>query len=103
KHVLNAYIGYDYEGFSSRLSFQFQDNSAITNGGEFPENSSNTKAYFRMDFSARQKLPWFGSELFLDIINLNDENNSWTQRSTGGYQGIRNYGLTANLGLRIRY
>ena len=102
-HVLNAYIGYDYEGFSSRLSFQFQDNSAITNGGEFPENSSNTKAYFRMDFSARQKLPWFGSELFLDIINLNDENNSWTQRSTGGYQGIRNYGLTANLGLRIRY
>jgi TonB-dependent receptor len=102
-HVLNAYIGYDHKGFSSRLSFLFQDNSARGNGGQFPENDSFTKEYFRMDFSARQKLPYYNSELFLDVSNLNDRNTSWIQRSTQGFRGIDNYGLTANLGLRLRY
>lgn len=102
-HVLNAYVGYDYKGFSSRVSVVFQDNSARGNGGEFPENDSFTKEYFRMDFSARQKLPYFKSELFLDVSNLNDRNTSWVQKSTEGFRGIENYGLTANLGLRVRY
>jgi TonB-dependent receptor len=102
-HVLNSYIGYDYKGFSSRLSFLFQDNSNRNNGGAYPENNSFTKEYFRIDFSARQKLPFYNSELFLDVTNLNDQNTSWIQRSTGGFQGIQNYGLTANLGIRIRY
>jgi TonB-dependent receptor len=102
-HILNAYLGYDYKGFSSRLSFVFQDNSARGNGGEFPENDSFTKEYFRMDFSARQKLPYYNSEFFLDVSNLNDRNTSWIQRSTEGFRGIDNYGLTANLGLRLRY
>lgn len=102
-HVLNAYMGYDHKGFSSRISFVFQDNSARGNGGEFPERDSATRKYFRIDFSARQKLPYFNSELFMDVTNLNDENNSWIIRSPGGYRGIDNYGLTANLGFRIRY
>jgi hypothetical protein len=102
-HVLNAYVGYDYKGFSSRLSFVFQDNSARGNGGEFPENDSYTNEYFRVDFSARQKLPYFvNGELFLDVSNLNNRETSWRQRSTDGFRGIDNYGLTANLGLRIR-
>jgi TonB-dependent receptor len=102
-HVLNTYIGYDYKGFSTRLSILFQDNSNRNNGGQFPENDSFTEEYFRLDFSAKQKLPWYNSELFLDIINLNSQNNSWIQKSTGGFQGIQNYGLTANLGVRFRY
>jgi TonB-dependent receptor len=102
-HILNAYVGYDYKGFSSRLSLVFQANSARGNGGEFPENDSFTKDYFRMDFSARQRLPYYNSELFLDVSNLNDRNTSWIQRSTEGFRGIDNYGLTANLGLRVRY
>jgi hypothetical protein len=102
-HVLNSYIGYDYKGFSCRLSFLFQDNSDRGHGGQYPENASFTKEYFRIDFSARQKLPYFNSELFLDVTNLNDERTSWVQKSTGGYRGIDNYGLTANLGIRIVY
>ena len=102
-HILNAYVGYDYKGFSSRLSFLFQDNSARRNGGQFPENDSFTKEYFRIDFSARQLLPFFNSELFLDVSNLNDENNRSIQRSTEGFIGIQNYGLTANLGFRFKY
>lgn len=102
-HVLNASVGYDYKGFSIRLSFVFQDNSARANGGRFPENDSFTDNYFRMDLSASQVLPYFNSQLFMDVSNLNDQNTSWVQRSTRGYQGIENYGLTANVGLRVRY
>lgn len=102
-HIFNFYLGYDHKGFSSRLSFLFQDNSARDNGGRYPENDSYTTEYFRIDFSARQKLPYWNSELFLDISNLNNANTSWIQRSTEGFRGIQNYGLTANLGFRIRY
>jgi TonB-dependent receptor len=102
-HVLNSYIGYDYKGFSSRLSVIYQDNSARGNGGRYPENDSYTTEYFRIDFSARQKLPYYNSELFLDISNLNNANTSWVQKSTEGFRGVQNYGMTANLGFRIRY
>jgi len=102
-HVLNSYLGYDYKGFSARLSVVFQDNSARSAGREYDELDSRTIEYFRADFSARQKIPFYNSELFLDVSNLNDENNEWVQRSISGYQGIRNYGLTANLGIRVRY
>jgi len=102
-HILNLYVGYDYKGFSSRLSFLFQDNSARDFGERYPENDAYTTEYFRIDFSARQKLPYYNSELFLDISNMNNANTNWIQRSTEGFRGIQNYGLTLNVGLRIRY
>jgi TonB-dependent receptor len=101
-HVLNGYLGYDFKGFSARLSVVYQDNSARVNGGRYPENDAYTVDYFRVDFSARQKLPFWNSELFLDASNLNDEYNSWVQKSTGGFRGIENYGLVVSFGLRIR-
>ncbi|MCA9732520.1 TonB-dependent receptor [candidate division KSB1 bacterium] len=103
KHVLNSYIGYDYKGFSSRLSFLYQANSSTGNGGRYPEMDSYTTDYYRWDFSARQKLNWYNSELFLDVSNLNNANSSWIQRSIEGFRGIQNYGLTANFGIRVRY
>ena len=102
-HVLNAYIGYDYKGFSTRLSFLFQANSATNNGGRNPEYDGYIPDYFRMDFSARQKIPFGNSEVFFDISNLNGANTSQVQRSIKGYRGIQNYGLTANMGLRLRF
>ncbi len=102
-HVLNTYLGYDYKGFSARLSFLFQDNAARGNGGRYPENDSYTTEYFRVDFSARQMLPWWGLELFGEIRNINNSNTSWIQRSIEGFRGIENYGLVASLGLRFRY
>jgi hypothetical protein len=102
-HVLNTYIGYDYKGFSARLSFLYQDNAARGNGGRYPENDSFTTDYFRVDFSARQMLPFFNMELFLDFRNINDANTSWIQKSIEGFRGIQNYGLVTSLGLRVRY
>jgi hypothetical protein len=101
--ILNTYLGYDYKGFSARLSFLFQGNSVANIGGEFPERDGFTRDYFRIDFSARQKLPFADSELFLDVQNLNDANNESAQRTTGGFSSIQNYGLTTNIGIRLRY
>jgi|WetSurMetagenome_2_1015567.scaffolds.fasta_scaffold23256_2 TonB-dependent receptor len=102
-HVLNSYIGYDYEGFSCRLSVLYQSNAATGNGGRYSENDSYTKDYFRTDFSARQKLPWYNIEAFLDVSNLNNANTRGIERAISGFTNIQNYGLTANLGLRMRF
>ena len=98
--VLNAYIGYDYEGFSARLSFLFQGNS-VSNIGAFAEQDGFTKDYFRIDASVRQKLPWAGLQVFLDINNLNNRSNDAAQASINGFTSQQYYGLTANLGLRF--
>jgi TonB-dependent receptor len=100
-NVANAYIGYDYEGFSARLSFLFQGN-AVSNVGNFPEQDGFTTDYFRMDASVRQVLPWYGIELYLDMNNLNSRNNISAQQSIDGFTSQQNYGLTASLGLRYR-
>ncbi|MEG8946840.1 TonB-dependent receptor [Rosettibacter firmus] len=102
-HVLNSYIGFDYKDFAVRFSFVFNDEVATVNGGRYPENDSYADDYFRIDFSARQKLPFFNSELYIDFSNLNSANTQSIQKSTGGFRNIQNYGLVANLGIRLRY
>lgn len=99
--VANAYLGYDYKGFSCRLSFVYQGNS-VSYVGAFPEQDGFTKDFFRVDFSMRQKLPWFGMELFFDAVNLNNRSNESAQKSIGGFTSIQNYGLVANVGIRYR-
>jgi TonB-dependent receptor len=98
--ILNTYLGYDYKGFSARLSFVFQGNS-VTNVGAFPEQDGFSKDYFRIDASARQQLPWKGLELYLDANNLNSETNISIENAIGGFTNQQYYGLTADLGLRF--
>jgi len=98
--VLNAYVGYDYEGFSVRLSFLFQGNS-VSNIGAFAEQDGFTTDYFRIDGSVRQKLPWAGLQIFLDVTNLNNRKNESIQASIDGFTIQQYYGLTANLGVRF--
>lgn len=99
--IFNSYIGYDYKGFSVRVSFVFQGNS-VSYVGNFPEQDGFTRNYFRIDAQARQILPWFGIELYFDMNNLNSENNISAQQSIGGFTNEQNYGLTADLGLRYK-
>ncbi len=97
--VVNAYIGYDYKGFSGRLSFLFQGNS-VNGIGAFAEQDGFTKDYFRVDASARQMLPIDGLQIFLDLFNINSRQNEAAQASIGAFTNQQNYGMTANLGLR---
>ncbi len=102
-HVLNSFIGFDYKDLSIRFSFVYNDQITTGNGGRYPENDSYAKDYFRLDFSARQKLPFMNAELFLDFNNLNNANIQSIQRSISGFRNIQNYGLVANVGIRVRY
>lgn len=97
--IANAYIGYDYRGFSARLSFVFQGNS-VTYVGAYPEQDGFSENYFRIDFSARQELPLKGLQLYLDTNNLNSESNISKEDAIGGFTSEQYYGLTANLGIR---
>jgi TonB-dependent receptor len=99
--IMNAYLGYDYEGFSARLSFLFQGNS-VSYVGNFTEQDGFTKDYVRMDASVRQVLPWQGIEVYLDLNNLNSRSNISAQQSIGGFTNQQNYGFTGSLGVRYR-
>ncbi len=99
--IANAYIGFDYRGFSYRLSFVFQGNS-VSYIGAFQEQDGFTRDYFRIDTSWRQKLPWYGLEVYMDGFNLNNAMNTSAQRSIGGFTREQHYGLTVNLGIRAR-
>ncbi len=99
--VVNSYIGYEYKGFSARLSIVFQGNS-VNYIGAFPEQDAYTKDYFRVDASVRQTLPWFGAEIYMDANNLNNETNTSAQPSIDGYRNVKHYGTTVNLGIRFR-
>ena len=99
--LLNAYVGYEYKGFSARVSCMFQGNS-VSYVGAFPEQDGYTRDYLRIDASARQTLPLAGSELYLDLTNINNRNNQSAQMSIDGFTNVKNYGMTGNLGIRFR-
>ncbi|HVN48189.1 MAG TPA: TonB-dependent receptor [Bacteroidota bacterium] len=97
--ILNSYVGYDYKGFSAKVTFTFQGNS-VTYVGAYPETDGFSKDYFSVGFSARQMLPWTGLSIFFDANNLNSESNISTQPSIGGFTSENFYGMTLNLGIR---
>ncbi len=102
-NIVNLSLGYDYEGFSARISLIYQED--IFSGPNFwPQLRSNTASYTRWDFSAKQDLPWFGLQLFGDLTNINSETDKVViQAPTGVPSSQGDYGMTADLGLRINF
>jgi len=101
-NIANLSLGYDYEGFSVRISMIYQD-KIFTGVNFWPQLRTNTLAYTRWDLSAKQDLPWFGIQVYGDVSNLNNENDILViQAPTGVPQAQQNYGLTADLGLRLK-
>jgi TonB-dependent receptor len=100
--IANAFIGYDYLGFSGKVSFVFQGNS-VSSIGQYREQDGFTDDYYRVDVSVRQKLPIEGLQVFLDVNNTNNRQNIARQISIDGFTNQKNYGLTANLGVRYAF
>ncbi|MHB8578890.1 MAG: TonB-dependent receptor [Ignavibacteriaceae bacterium] len=101
-NIANLSLGYDYQGFSIRISMIYQDN--IFSGPNFwPQLRTNTSAYTRWDLSAKQDLPWYGLQVYGDLSNINGENDVQViQAPTGVPQSQQDYGMTADLGIRIK-
>ncbi len=102
-NIANLSLGYDYRGFSIRVSMIYQDN--IFSGTNFYSYlRTTTAAYTRWDISAKQDLPWPGIQLYADISNINSENDVQViQASTGVPQSEQSYGMAADLGLKVKF
>jgi hypothetical protein len=100
--IVNLSLGFDYQGFSIRVSMLYQ--SDIFTGPNFwPQLNAHTSAYRRWDIAAKQDLPWFGIELYGDVNNLNGANDISVIQGGGVPTAEQDYGLTADLGLRWRF
>ena len=69
--IFNLSLGYDYKGFSSRISMLYMDDIFISTDF-WPELRQSTDSYTRYDLSLKQKLPYKGLEFYLNISNLNE-------------------------------
>jgi TonB-dependent receptor len=99
--ILNLSLGYDYGGLSARLSMLYQDN--IFKRPDFwMQNRMYSAKFTRWDLAVRQKLPWFGIEAFLNLSNITAEEEIDVNEKTLYPANVQLYGMTADLGVRVR-
>lgn len=68
-HILNVAIGFDYKGFSGRVSYNLQD--AVTSYvGNRPEEDQTTGRIHRWDVTLKQELPIHGLSLTFNGVNI---------------------------------
>jgi len=67
--IVNTALGFDYKGFSGRISFNLQGN-VITVVGQRPEEDEFTGNIYRWDFTLKQRLPIKGLSIQLSGINI---------------------------------
>lgn len=99
-HILNVTLGYDYEGFSARLSYLYQANKT-TYIANYSTLDNVAGIYERWDLTLQQKLSW-GLQLFVNLTNLNkqeDKNYRGELQSNSSY--IEYYGFTMDFGIRF--
>lgn len=100
--VANFQIGYDYGGFSARVSFLYQGET-LQSLGNVPENDHFTEEYYRVDARVRQQL-FDGFEIFANLNNINNRPDRNFQSALGGFPTYnQNYGATFDIGVRFRY
>ncbi|MEN8137940.1 MAG: TonB-dependent receptor [Bacteroidota bacterium] len=99
--IINVGLGYDYKGFSTRISMMYQS-KIFKSPNRFRELNTYNEEYLRWDFSAKQKLPWHGLELYTNINNFTSAKEITVVSRTGYDSGLSNYGMTVDFGLRWR-
>jgi TonB-dependent receptor len=98
--ILNLVLGYDYEGFSARVSMLYQDN--IFKQPDFwMQNRVFSAKYVRWDLSLKQELPWWNLQILFNIANLTGEDELDVNQKTSYPANEQRYGMSADLGLRI--
>ena len=99
--VLNLVLGYDFAGFSARVSLLYQDN--IFKRPDFwMQQRVYSAKYTRWDISLKQDLPWYGIQLLFNINNLTGQSERDVNQKTLYPANEEHYGMSADLGLRVR-
>lgn len=103
-HIINVTLGYDYKGFSARLSYLYQDNkTTYVSNKDVDILDQFTGLYNRWDLTLQQRLPWLGMQVFANFINLNKraDRNSLSEEMWSTYTEY--YGFTMDLGVRFNF
>lgn len=109
-NIANVTIGYDYKGFSARLSYYFQNDiftgnfgSRFFNDGVFTEGDDVfTGQINRLDFTTKQKINE-QVEVYANLNNLTNEFDRNYQSSFGSYPTyLQYYGFTMDVGIRVK-
>ena len=67
--IVNLSIGYDYEGFSARVSMLYKTD-VFQQTDFWKEQRETTDDYLRWDISLKQDIPIDGMQLFLNLNNI---------------------------------
>jgi outer membrane receptor protein involved in Fe transport len=100
--ITNLTLGYDYKGFSSRLSFIYQKRSSQGGLSGNPLNDRFTSDYYRYDLSVKQKVN-ASLQVYLNISNLNNRADRSYQYQTQYPTFVEYYGTVFDLGLRYTF
>ncbi len=98
-NVVNLSVGYDYQGFSILVSMIYQSNVS-TGTNQYPELRPAKLSYLRWDLTAKQNLPWPGLVVYLNLVNLNNANDTYVVQGNGFPTSESDYGPVVQLGLR---
>jgi hypothetical protein len=101
KNFFNVSIGYDYKGFSARLSYLYQARTKTSNQQKDYLNTWKFP-FSRWDVKLRQKLPLAGLELFINLNNLEGTGDEYYQQQEFYIDNEEIWGFTGDIGLRYR-
>jgi TonB-dependent receptor len=101
EQIINVQLGYDYKGFSGRISMLYQS-SIFQRPNFWPELSSISDSYMRWDLSLKQELPWFGLQIFSNINNISGALERDFVKGVSWDSKIQSYSFSIDLGLRLK-
>lgn len=102
-NILNLSLGYDYKGFSTRLSMIYSSR-IFTSPNVYPQLLAYTAAYKRWDLALKQELPIQGFQLFCNLNNINGVNDvSVIAAPTGAPVHEEKYVYSVEAGLRYKF
>jgi len=100
--IANLSLGYDYKGFSSRISMQYQGKT-LRSIGSRPELDQYTDAYLRFDASIRQRFLNRRLSIYANLNNIIDRPDRSSQFTYDRPRSIEYYGTFIDVGMEFRF
>jgi len=98
----NLSVGYDYRGFSSRVSVQYQG-ATLRSIGARPELDQYTDDYLRYDASIRQRFFNRRMSVFANLNNITNRADRSSQFTYDRPRSIEYYGATFDVGMEFTF
>jgi len=104
KSIYNIRIGYDYKGFSSRLSFRYQGATLSSVDTQYRLKDSYNDKLFRIDFSVKQDITKH-IQFYANFANINKHIDDSHLNVKGYYlpTNSEHYGFTSQFGITCNF